>query len=241
MKKTELLAPAGDMNCLKAAIKAGCDAVYLGGKMFGARSFAGNFTNEELIEAIKYAHLYGVKVYLTINTIIYESKVDNFLNFVRFAHQNNIDAVIIQDIGMFDLLRKKFPNLELHASTQMHIHNFQGALLAQKLGFKRIVIARETPIEVIKKIKENLNIEVEVFIHGALCVSYSGQCLMSALIGNRSGNKGTCSQVCRKSYDLLDKNENVVNKDKYLLSTKDLCTLEYLDELLKIGVDSLKI
>ena len=170
MKKVELLAPAGDMTCLKAAIMAGCDAVYLGGTLFGARAFAGNFTNEEIIEAINYAHLYGVKVYVTINTIIYENEVERFLDYVRFLHKNNVDAVIIQDIGMFDLLRKKFPNLELHASTQMHIHNYDGALLAKKLGFKRIVMARETPIEVIKKIKEEIDIEVEVFIHGALCV-----------------------------------------------------------------------
>lgn len=241
MKKIELLAPAGDMTCLKAAIMAGCDAVYLGGTLFGARAFAGNFTNEEIIEAINYAHLYGVKVYVTINTIIYENEVERFLDYVRFLHKNNVDAVIIQDIGMFDLLRKKFPNLELHASTQMHIHNYDGALLAKKLGFKRIVLARETPIDVIKKIKEEIDIEVEVFIHGALCVSYSGQCLMSALIGRRSGNRGTCAQICRKPYDLYDINNKKLNNEKYLLSTKDLCTLENLDKIINTGVDSLKI
>lgn len=175
MKKVEILSPVGNMECLKAAIEAGCDAVYLGGNMFGARAFAGNFSNEELVEAIKYAHLYGVKVYLTVNTIIYENEVERFLDYIRFVHKNNIDAVIIQDIGMFDLLRRKFPNLELHASTQMHIHNFEGALLAKTLGFKRIVMARETPIEVIEKIKREIDIEVEVFIHGALCLSYSGR------------------------------------------------------------------
>ena len=241
MKKIELLAPVGNMNCLKAAIEAGCDAVYLGGNMFGARAFAGNFNDEELIEAINYAHMYGVKVYLTINTIIYENEVERFLDYVRFVHKNNIDAVIIQDIGMFDLLRKKFPNLELHASTQMNIHNYEGALLAKKLGFKRIVMARETPLEIIKKIKKEIDIEVEVFIHGALCTSYSGQCLLSALVGNRSGNRGTCAQICRKKYNLLDEKENKLNTDNYLLSTKDLCTLENIDEIIDAGVDSLKI
>lgn len=241
MKKVELLAPAGNMDSLKAAVMAGCDAVYLGGVLFGARAFAGNFTNEEIVDAINYAHLYGVKVYVTINTIIYDSEVERFLDYVRFLHKNNVDAVIIQDIGMFDLLRKKFPNLELHASTQMNIHNYDGALLAKKLGFKRVVMARETPIDVIKKIKEEIDIEIEVFIHGALCVSYSGECLLSALVGKRSGNRGTCAQICRKKYDFYDDDKNKLNTNNYLLSTKDLCTLKYIDKLLEIGVDSLKI
>ena len=217
MKKVELLAPAGNMDSLKAAVMAGCDAVYLGGVLFGARAFAGNFTNEEIVYAINYAHLYGVKVYVTINTIIYDSEVERFLDYVRFLHKNNVDAVIIQDIGMFDLLRKKFPNLELHASTQMNIHNYDGALLAKKLGFKRVVMARETPIDVIKKIKEEIDIEIEVFIHGALCVSYSGECLLSALVGKRSGNRGTCAQICRKKYDFYDDDKNKLNTNNYLL------------------------
>ena len=229
------------MDSLKAAVMAGCDAVYLGGVLFGARAFAGNFTNEEIVYAINYAHLYGVKVYVTINTIIYDSEVERFLDYVRFLHKNNVDAVIIQDIGMFDLLRKKFPNLELHASTQMNIHNYDGALLAKKLGFKRVVMARETPIDVIKKIKEEIDIEIEVFIHGALCVSYSGECLLSALVGKRSGNRGTCAQICRKKYDFYDDDKNKLNTNNYLLSTKDLCTLKYIDKLIEIGVDSLKI
>lgn len=241
MKKVELLAPAGNMDSLKAAVMAGCDAVYLGGVLFGARAFAGNFTNEEIVYAINYAHLYGVKVYVTINTIIYDSEVERFLDYVRFLHKNNVDAVIIQDIGMFDLLRKKFPNLELHASTQMNIHNYDGALLAKKLGFKRVVMSRETPIDVIKKIKEEIDIEIEVFIHGALCVSYSGECLLSALVGKRSGNRGTCAQICRKKYDFYDDDKNKLNTNNYLLSTKDLCTLKYVDKLIEIGVDSLKI
>ncbi|MEE0700042.1 MAG: U32 family peptidase [Bacilli bacterium] len=241
MKKIELLAPAGNFECLKAAVLAGCNAVYLGGKLFGARSFAGNFSDDELVRAIKYAHLYGVKVYLTINTIVYEKEVERFINYVRFAHLNNVDAVIIQDLGMLDLVRKKFPNLEVHTSTQMHVHNVSGAMMAKKLGVKRVVVARETSLETIKKIKQEAGAEVEVFIHGALCVSYSGQCLMSALIGNRSGNRGTCTQACRKKYNLYDDAGNLLNKDEYLLSTKDLCTLKYLDKIIMAGADSLKI
>ena len=241
MKKVELLAPVGDMTCLRAAINAGCDAVYLAGKLFGARAFINNFNDDELIEAIKYAHLHGVKVYLTVNTIIYEREVENFIKYIRFVHENNIDAVIIEDLGMLDLIRKKFPNLEVHASTQMHIHNYEGALFAKKMGVKRIVIARETPLDVIKKIKDEIDIEVETFIHGALCVSYSGQCLMSSLIGNRSGNRGTCAQCCRKKYDLYDLDGRKLNNDEYLLSMKDLCTLEYVDKIISSGVDSLKI
>lgn len=241
MKKIELLAPVGNKECLIAAVEAGCDAVYLAGKMYGARAFAGNFSNDELISAINYCHLYGVKVYITINTIIYENEVDNFLNYVRFLHKNNVDAVILQDIGMFDLLRKIFPNLTLHASTQMNIHNFEGALFAKKYGFKRVILARETPLDIVKKINDEIDIETEVFIHGALCASYSGCCLLSSLIGHRSGNRGTCAQICRKKYDLYDVNGDKLNTDNYLLSTKDLCTLKDLDKIIESGCSSLKI
>lgn len=240
MKRPELLAPAGNMECLIAAINAGCDAVYIGGYTFGARSYASNFSDEEIIEAINYAHVYGVKVYITVNTIIYEDEVERFLSFIDFIHKNNVDAIIIQDLGMMDLVRKTYPNLEIHASTQMNVHNFEGAKLLSELGVKRVVMARETSIDIIKKIKEELDIEVEVFIHGALCLSYSGQCLMSSLIGSRSGNRGTCSQCCRMEYDLLDDDKSV-NKDKYLLSTKDLNTLEYIGKLMDLGVESFKI
>lgn len=244
MKKIELLAPAGNMGCLKAAIQAGSDAVYLAGYMFGARSFAGNFSDEELIAAIKYAHLYGVKIYVTVNTIIYENEVNMFINYIDFLHKNNVDAIIIQDLGMLDLIRKTFPNLEIHASTQMHIHNKEGVMFAKKHGIKRVVIAREVDVEEIKKIKEIIDVELEVFSHGALCVSYSGQCLMSSLIGNRSGNRGTCTQCCRKPYELFVKENNElvkINNDKYLLSMKDLNTLEHIDQLIDAKVDSIKI
>lgn len=240
MKRPELLAPAGNMNCLVAAIMAGCDAVYIGGKNFGARNYAGNFKDDEIIEAINYSHLYGVKVYVTVNTLIYDAEVESFLKYIDFLHKNNVDAVIMQDLGMIDLVRKTYPNLEIHASTQLHIHNLEGVKLCEELGLKRVVLARETPINLIKKIKDNTNTELEVFVHGALCISYSGQCLMSSLIGGRSGNRGTCAQCCRQPYDLIVNNKKI-NKDKYLLSTKDLNTLNNIGSLIDIGVDSLKI
>lgn len=240
VKKPELLSPVGNKEALVAAINAGCDAVYLGGYTFGARNYAGNFSDEELVEAIRYAHIYGVKVYVTVNTIIYENETQRFIEYVDFLHQNNVDAIIIQDLGMMDYLRKVYPNLEIHASTQMNVHNVEGAKLLEELGIKRVVLARETSIDVIKEIKKNTNIEIEVFIQGALCLSYSGQCLMSSLIGGRSGNRGTCTQCCRMEYDLIS-NDKKVNEDRYLLSTKDLNTLEYINELVEIGVDSLKI
>ncbi len=244
MKKIELLAPAGNMESLKVAIQAGCDAVYIGGYSYSARSYADNFSDEEIIEAINYAHLYGVRVYVTVNTIIYESEVTTFMNYVDFLHKNNVDALLIQDLGMLDLVHKTYPNLELHASVQMHIHNLEGVKLAEKLGLKRVVLARETSIDLIHQIKNNSSIELEVFGHGALCISYSGQCLMSSLIGNRSGNRGSCAGTCRLEYDLIEKKgsqETVLNKDKYLLSTKDLNTLEYVGHIIDEGVASLKI
>lgn len=240
MKKPELLSPAGNFESLKAAILAGCDAVYLGGKLFGARAFSNNFSNEELIEAIKYAHLYGVKVYVTVNTLIYENEVDKFMEYIDFLYKNNVDALIIQDIGMMDLIRKTYPLLELHASTQMHIHNLEGVKLIENLGLKRVVLARETSIDLIKKIRKNTNVELEIFIHGALCISYSGQCLFSSLIGNRSGSRGSCAGSCRQKYNLIVNNKKV-NDENYLLSSKDLCSLENIGKLIDIGVDSLKI
>ena len=241
MKKVELLAPAGNMENLKYAVMAGCDAVYLGLKKFGARAFSSNFSDNEFIEAVNYCHLYGVKVYVTLNTIIYDYEVEDFLKTVDFIHKNNVDAVLIQDLGMLDLVRKTYPNLEVHASTQMHIHNLDGVKVLEKLGIKRAVLARETSIDTIKYIKENSNIELEVFVHGALCVSYSGECLMSKFIGGRSGNRGECAGACRLSYDVVDCNNNILNKNKYPISTKDLNTIYYIDKLIESGVASLKI
>lgn len=240
MKKPELLAPAGNMESLKAAIEAGCDAVYVGGYLFGARSFAGNFSDDELRDAVSLCHLYGVKLYVTVNTLIYEDEVDIFVSYVDFLVSISVDALIMQDLGMIDLIHQIYPKLELHASTQMHIHNLNGVLQAQKLGMKRVVLARETNIDLIREIKSQTDIELEIFVHGALCISYSGQCLMSSLIGGRSGNRGTCAGSCRKGYDLII-GDKQVNDDKYLLSTKDLMTLEYIGELIDLGVESFKI
>ena len=236
----ELLAPVGNMECLRAAINAGCDAVYLAGKSFGARSFAGNFSKEELELAINTCHLYGVKVYITVNIIIYDVEVDRFIEYIDYIHKLGVDAVIMQDIGMIDLVRKIYPNLEIHASTQANIHNLEGVKLCEELGIKRVVLARETPIELVKEIKEKTNTEIEIFVHGALCMSYSGECLMSALIGSRSGNRGTCAQICRQPYSLEIDGKIVSNKE-YLLSTKDLNTLDNIGELIECGVNSLKI
>lgn len=241
MKKLELLAPAGNMDAFLAAIEAGADAIYIGGYTFGARAFANNFSDDEIIKCINYAHLYGVKVYITVNTIVYEKEVDLFLNYIDFLHRNNVDAIIIQDLGMFDLVRKVYPNLELHASTQMHIHNLNGVLNLQKWGAKRVVMARETSYETLKEIKKHTSIELEVFVHGALCVSYSGQCLMSSLIGGRSGNRGKCAGTCRQQYNLIDDNGKEYNEDSYLLSTRDLNTLEDIGKLIELGIESFKI
>ena len=237
----EILSPCGSMDSFYAAIEGGCDAVYLAGKMFGARSFANNFTNEELVYVINYAHLYGVKVYITCNILVLEREVSKFLEFISFLHRNNVDAVIMQDLGMIDLVHKKFPNLEIHASTQMHIHNLDGALMAKKLGIKRIVLARETPLEEIIKIKKYSGLEVEVFVHGALCVSYSGNCLFARSIGPRSGNRGTCTGCCRLPYKVLNEKNSILNKGDYPLSMKDLETIYNLDKLIDAGIDSFKI
>ena len=240
MKKPELLAPAGSMEALYAAIEAGCDAVYLSGKRYGARVFASNFSDIEIIDAVKYSHLYGVKVYVTVNTIVFEEEVDDFIKYIDFLHSNNVDAVIMQDIGMVDLVRKLYPNLEIHISTQMHVHNLEGVKFFENLGLQRVVVARETSIDDIRKIKENSNVEIEAFVHGALCISYSGQCLMSSLIGGRSGNRGACAQSCRLPYDLISDGKKI-NSDKYLISTKDLRTLNHVGDLIESGIDSFKI
>ncbi len=240
MKKPELLAPAGSIEALNAAIEAGCDAVYLSGKKYGARTFASNFSDEQLVDAIKLCHLYGVRVYVTVNTIIYEDEVDDFIKYIDFLHSNNVDAVIMQDIGMVDLVRKLFPNLEVHISTQMHVHNMEGVKFFENMGLKRVVLARETSIDVIREIKKNCSVDLEVFVHGALCISYSGQCLMSSLIGGRSGNRGACAGCCRLPYDLISDGKKV-NRDKYLISTKDLMTLNHVGDLIESGIDSFKI
>lgn len=245
MKKMELLSPAGSFEALEAAITNGADAIYLGGKKFGARAFANNFDDEEIVKAINYAHLYGVKIYVTLNTTIYDDEVQSFIDYALFLRKNGVDAVILQDLGMVDLLRKILPDLEIHASTQMHVHNLRGVKLLEDMGVKRIVLARELSLDQIKKIKEQTKVELEVFGHGALCISYSGQCLMSSLVGGRSGNRGECAGTCRLPYELIKEENGVKKKIKtdgsYLLSTKDLNTLENLTDIIESGISSLKI
>ena len=243
MRVVELLAPAGNMECLRAAVNAGADAVYIGGKNFGARSLAQNFSDEELKEAIKYCHLYDVKVHITINTIIYDDQIEELIKYISFINSLGVDAVIVQDLGVINIIRQRFKDLEIHASTQINTHNKETIEYLKKLGVKRVVFGRETSIEDIKNI--DVDIEKEVFIHGALCVSYSGQCLFSEIIGGRSGNRGLCAGPCRLSYKLFKEHngnfEQINTKGEYLLSTKDLCTIEHLDKILESGVDSLKI
>lgn len=235
----ELLSPAGDFETLKQAIHNGCDAIYLGGKKFGARKFASNFDNEEMIKAIRYCHLYGVKIYVTVNTIIYESEINEVIDYIRFLHKNKVDAIIMQDIGLITLVRSIFPNLEIHASTQLHTHNNNQIKLLEKLGIKRVVVAREMSLEEINKLDTNL--EIEAFIHGALCVCYSGQCLFSSLVLNRSGNRGECAGICRLPFSLYENDKEIKTEGKYLLSPKELNTLSHIKELMESNITSFKI
>lgn len=239
MKKVELLSPAGNFECLKAAIHNGADAVYLSGKKFGARAYADNFDNDELIEAIEYSHLYGVKIYVTVNTLIKEHEINDVLEYITFLHENGVDAVIMQDLGMINLVYKTLPNLEIHASTQCHTTCDESLEFLKEIGCKRAVLAREMSLNEIKNLQSN--IEKEVFIHGALCVSYSGQCLFSSMILNRSGNRGECAGMCRLAYDAYDKNNKIKTEGKYIFSPKELCTIKNLKEILDTNIDSLKI
>ena len=238
MTKHELLVPAGDMECLYQAVANGADAVYLGCKSFGARKFARNFDNVEIVKAIKYAHLYGVKIYVTMNTLVKDDEVDSFLNQVEFLHKNNVDAIIVQDFGMICLLREVFPNLEIHASTQANTSSKETAKLFYDLGVKRVVFSREMSLDEINEV--DVPVEKEVFIHGALCICYSGCCLMSSMLGTRSGNRGECAGSCRLPYS-LEVNGQIVASDKYLLSTKELNSSTKMNELLKSDIASFKI
>ena len=239
MKKKELLIPVGNKDSLHMAVNNGADAVYLSYKKFGARSYANNFTKDELVDAIKYCHLYGVKIYITVNTIIYDSEVDEFLEYIDFLYKNNVDALIIQDIGMIKLIREKYKDIELHASTQMHNITEEDCKLLESLGVKRVVFARELDINTINNI--NTTLEKEVFIHGALCVCYSGCCLFSSRKTSRSANRGECIASCRLPYKIYEGSKLIYNEYKYLLSTKELNTINDLDLILKSNVDSLKI
>ena len=237
--RTELLSPCGNIECVYQAVNNGADAIYLAGKKFGARKYANNFTEEEIIKTINYCHLYGVKVYITVNTMIYEEEVKECLEYIEFLYKNNVDALIMQDIGLIDTVLKKYPNLEVHASTQCHNHNKEGISFLKSLGVKRIVLDRELSLDEINDI--DIDIEKEVFIHGAFCVSYSGCCLFSSMNGGRSGNRGECVGSCRQPYSLIENNKELNIKDKYLLSCKELNTTHHLKELLDNKITSLKI
>ena len=243
MKEIELLAPVGSFDSLKAAVQNGANAVYLGGKDFSARASANNFDREELKEAVKYAHIRDVRVFVTTNTLIKQNELEDFVEYAKFLYDIDVDAIIMQDIGAAMLIHELLPDFELHASTQMVAHSLEDVQYLESIGFKRVVLARELTVEEIKYICDNANVDIEIFVHGALCVCYSGGCLMSSMIGNRSGNRGRCAQPCRQKYTMIDisTGEEIHNNGDYLLSTKDLNTIEEIDKIIDTGVLSLKI
>ena len=235
----ELLSPVGDFECLKAGVQNGADSIYLGSDTFSARAFASNFPLDKLEEAIQYAKIRGVKTHLTLNTLVTDTEFESAMNLAKNAYKFGIDAIIVQDLGLAMKLIKTFPDLPIHASTQMTVHNLNGALELQDLGFRRVVLARELSINEIAYICKNTDIEIETFIHGALCISYSGQCLFSSMLGGRSGNRGKCAGPCRLPFELLENNKRI--NSGYILSTRDLCGLEFIPDLINAGVKSLKI
>ena len=243
MKEIELLAPVGSFDSLKAAVQNGANAVYLGGKDFSARASANNFDREELKEAVKYAHIRDVRVFVTTNTLIKQNELEDFVEYAKFLYDIDVDAIIMQDIGAAMLIHELLPDFELHASTQMVAHSLEDVQYLESIGFKRVVLARELTVEEIRYICDNTNVDIEIFVHGALCVCYSGGCLMSSMIGNRSGNRGRCAQPCRQKYTMIDiyTGEEIHNNGYYLLSTKDLNTIEEIDKIIDTGVLSLKI
>jgi len=234
-KDFELLAPAGNLEIFKGVIESGADAVYVGGSMFGARAYANNFTEEELLEAIDFAHLRGVKVYLTVNTLIKNSEFSKLYDYLLVYYKRGLDAVIVQDIGVVKAIHEYFPSMEIHTSTQMTVTGADGVRFLSQFGVTRVVMAREVSLAEMKRIHEKTGMELEAFVHGALCYSYSGQCLFSSILGGRSGNRGRCAQPCRLPYTVEGK------KDEYILSLKDMCGIKALDKLHDAGVYSLKI
>lgn len=234
-KDFELLAPAGNLEILKGVIESGADAVYVGGSMFGARAYANNFTEEELLEAIDFAHLRGVKVYLTVNTLIKNSEFSKLYDYLLVYYKRGLDAVIVQDLGVLKAIHEYFPSMEIHTSTQMTVTGADGVRFLSQFGVTRVVMAREVSLAEMKRIHEETGMELEAFVHGALCYSYSGQCLFSSILGGRSGNRGRCAQPCRLPYTVEGK------KDEYILSLKDMCGIKALDKLHDAGVYSLKI
>lgn len=240
MKDIELLIPVGDFDCLVSAVQNGADTVYFGSSMFNARANATNFDIDNLEKAIDYAKLRNVKTNLTINTLIKDEEFEEAVSLAKKAYEFGIDAIIVQDLGLATYLINELPNLPIHASTQMTVHNLEGVLQLEELGFKRVVLSRELTIDEIEYICKSSNVEIEAFIHGALCMSYSGQCLLSSTIGGRSGNRGKCAQPCRLPYELINEDNQTINKG-YLLSPKDLCGIEYLPRLVQAGISCLKI
>ena len=234
-KDFELLAPAGNLEIFKGVIESGADAVYVGGSMFGARAYANNFTEEELLEAIDFAHLRGVKVYLTVNTLIKNSEFSKLYDYLLPYYKRGLDAVIVQDLGVVKAIHEYFPSMEIHTSTQMTVTGADGVRFLSQFGVTRVVMAREVSLAEMKRIHEETGMELEAFVHGALCYSYSGQCLFSSILGGRSGNRGRCAQPCRLPYTVEGK------KDEYILSLKDMCGIKALDKLHDAGVYSLKI
>ncbi|MBQ9032401.1 MAG: U32 family peptidase [Parasporobacterium sp.] len=240
----EILAPAGTEGALKAAVNAGCDAVYLGGSLFSARAFAGNFDADAVVRAIEFCHLFDVKVYMTVNTLLKEQEISALESYMRPFCETGLDGVIIQDPGVARILGNAFPDLPLHASTQMSISSVYGAKFLKSLGFTRIVPARELTLREITEIKSQVDIEIESFVHGAMCYAYSGKCLFSSFLGGRSGNRGRCAQPCRQRYELKTESADGQNRKpvrEYIMSMKDLCTLAELPELIDAGIDSFKI
>ena len=242
MKRPELLAPAGSMDALIAAVNNGADAVYLGSTRFGARAYAGNFDEQQLRQAVRYCHQHEVKVYVTVNTLIFENELDDAKALIDFLYHNDVDALIVQDLGLVSWIRRAYPDFELHASTQMHIHNREGVRWVRQLGMKRAVLARETPVELVRECAEE-GLDLEIFVYGALCVCYSGECLMSSINGGRSGNRGQCAQPCRLPYQLVERDSGRVIEapGEYLLSPMDLNTLDQVEELIRSGATSFKI
>lgn len=242
MKELELLAPAGSLKTLKAVIHAGADAVYLGGSMFGARAYANNFNEEELLEAIRFGHIHGRKIILAVNTLLKEYELGQLYDYLHPYYEAGVDAVIVQDMGVMEFIKTHFPNLPIHTSTQMTITNVEGARLLKEQGVERVVTAREMSLEEIQRIHDEVGVELESFIHGALCYCYSGQCLFSSIIGGRSGNRGRCAQPCRLSYEVLQGEKSLTGHHATpILSLKDMCTLPFLYELADHGVYSFKI
>jgi len=244
MNKLELLAPAGSLEALEAAVESGADAVYIGGTKFNARAFANNLDEEMLVKAVEYAHIRGVKVYVTVNILILQSELQEVMEYIKYLYSIHVDAVIVQDIGLAALIRELLPEFEVHCSTQMAIHNTDGAALLHELGIKRVVLARELSLQDVDHIAETTGVDAEIFVHGALCVCYSGQCYMSSLIGGRSGNRGKCAQPCRKRYrfyDMDQEKEINLKGGSYLISTRDLNTYENLYDIAESKAASLKV